>query len=254
MKSNFLCDLHIHTNYSYDSQTSMEEYVQKALETGVQALCFTDHIELTNKISTFSTMDFGKRAQEFHLLKAKYGKQILLLLGYEFGSPHRHLQELKFVQSLQPDVIIGGVHFPLNYYPVVGKCSNSHYQMLYNKCVREMVEEGGFDVLAHVDLPKRMHDDYCEDSQMVLGTLERCAKYGIVPEINTSSLRRGKTLPMADANGILHYLNCGGKFVQLNSDSHSADTLCSGFEQVLATIPNGATLCYFQNRKPIALP
>jgi histidinol phosphatase-like PHP family hydrolase len=38
-------DMHVHTHYSCDSQASMNSYCAKAVETGVDTICFTDHVD-----------------------------------------------------------------------------------------------------------------------------------------------------------------------------------------------------------------
>ena len=40
-----LADYHVHTQYSDDSDYPMEEVVQDALRLGLDALCFTDHVD-----------------------------------------------------------------------------------------------------------------------------------------------------------------------------------------------------------------
>ena len=40
-----LTDYHVHTQYSDDSDYPMDEVVQNALRLGLDALCFTDHVD-----------------------------------------------------------------------------------------------------------------------------------------------------------------------------------------------------------------
>ena len=39
-----LCDYHIHSEYSDDSHYPMDEVVKKAIELGLEEICFTDHV------------------------------------------------------------------------------------------------------------------------------------------------------------------------------------------------------------------
>ncbi len=236
------CDLHIHTQYSFDSKATMKQYVDAALCKGVDVLCFTDHIECGN-FNTFRDFPFAARAEEFHSLKQRYGTQLTLLLGFEVGEPHLHPKEMRFLRSLQPDMIIGSVHYPASYLPE-RHYTNYEYQRLYDKFVSDMVSDGDFDVLGHMDLPKRYHDDYVEDVETLCKTLQVCLQRGIVPEINTSRyFSRHFTLPSLEI--IAKYRDFGGKFVTVNSDSHSAQTLADGFDQVVSNLPQGLRLCYF---------
>ena len=39
-------DLHVHTEFSCDSEAKMEKYVETALAKGITTLCCTDHVDL----------------------------------------------------------------------------------------------------------------------------------------------------------------------------------------------------------------
>ena len=38
-------DYHIHTEFSDDSREPMEKQIEKAIELGLQEICFTDHVD-----------------------------------------------------------------------------------------------------------------------------------------------------------------------------------------------------------------
>lgn len=38
-------DVHVHSSFSTDSETAMENQVKAAIAAGVNVLCFTDHID-----------------------------------------------------------------------------------------------------------------------------------------------------------------------------------------------------------------
>jgi predicted metal-dependent phosphoesterase TrpH len=65
------CDLHIHTCYSFDSNASPKEIVDKAIEKGIDCLAITDHGEI-------------KGAQE--AIEYSKGKPILIIPGIEIKS------------------------------------------------------------------------------------------------------------------------------------------------------------------------
>ena len=73
-----VADLHIHTNYSFDSNATMQEYCQAALERGVDILCFTDHIECNPTFNTLTDFQFARRAENFHKVKQQYPELTLL--------------------------------------------------------------------------------------------------------------------------------------------------------------------------------
>ncbi len=224
----------------------MEQYARRAVELGLDAVCFTDHIDINNHRNTFQTFRFDERLKEFEQIKKKYSSQILLLLGFEMGEPHLHPKETAFLRSMQPDMIIGSVHDPA---VLEGISDRRSYERAYDRVVRDMVNYGDFDVLGHVDALRKWHDDFVEDFDYVCGTLERCVFRGIVPEINTSSMRRTGVPAMPTAEAIAHYVSCGGRFVTVNSDAHVLSQL-DEFPEVRLSLPNGAELCCFVKGKP----
>ena len=238
VQKQYKCDFHIHTNYSFDSEVTMEQYVVRAIELGLDAICFTDHVDINKHYNTFATFDFEARLKEFERVKAQYGDKLQLFCGFEMGEPHLHKKETAFLRSLKPDMIIGSVHHPVDYEKEYAWLSPREYERLYDKYVRQMVEEGDFDVLGHLDMPKKYHADYVEDFNYVCQTLELCVKRNVIPEINTSSLRSGRGSTMPSFEAIEYYRNVGGKYVAVNSDSHSVDTLGDGVK-LLDKLPNG---------------
>lgn len=246
-----LSDLHTHTQYSFDSSATMQQYVDVAIEKGVKIICFTDHIECGG-LNTFKDFEFGKRAEEFHILKERYAKDVKLLLGFEVGEPHKHPKEMQFLRTLLPDMIIGSVH-DANFYEPPRAYTNFEHDRLNDKYVYEMVCEGGFEVLGHMDLMRRYHDDYIEDVEHIHKTLEMCVKNGIVPEANTSEFRHGKNYTLPNAAAFEYYLSVGGKYVTIDSDAHIAANLCANFEKAADTLPEKLKLCYFEQRKLIEL-
>ena len=243
------CDLHTHTNYSFDSAVTMEQYALKAIERGIDVVCFTDHIDCNRHYNTFDGFKFEERKAEFQRLKKQFATQVELLLGFEIGEPHLHPDIMQVVYDSKPDMIIGSIHHPADYEPNGKHFTRREYEQLYNRYVREMVEAGGFDVLGHADLPKKYHNDFVENFDYVCETLRLCAEKGIVVEVNTSSLRSGITDTMPSLKAIEHYAKLGGRYVTINSDSHNVNDLGYGYEQIYAKLPKGLQTCYFVNRQ-----
>ena len=247
------CDLHVHTNFSFDSVATMEQYAEQALAVGADVICFTDHIDVNRRYNTFEGFKFERRREEFCRVRDKYCDRVKLLYGFEIGEPHLHPDVMERVYATQPDMIIGSVHDPLGHLGIDEWLSRRDYERYYNVCVREMVERGGFDVLGHADMPKKYHDDYIEDVDYIAETLRLCVQKGIVPEINTSSLRSGAKDTMPSLNAIEQYAKFGGKFVAINSDSHTPDSLCHAFDETRSKLPKGVAPCYFENRKIVKI-
>jgi histidinol-phosphatase (PHP family) len=250
MKEFKTADLHVHTNFSPDSHARMEEYVQRAINIGLDVLCFTDHVDCSDLEYTFNPDQLQRRVDEFERVRDKYADAgVKLLLGVEFAEPHLHEAEFEYVKKLPLDMIIGSVHYPLDYaMRELRHYSRREYEEIYNKCVCDMLTHGGFDVLGHMDLPKRYHDDYAPDNMALINNARLCAEKGIVPELNTSTLRGGLKETMPSVDIIAAYRDFGGKYVMINSDSHAPEYLGTNYDKVKSTLPDGVECCYFEKR------
>lgn len=91
-------DYHVHTAFSDDSDYPMEEVIKKAIEIGLEELCFTEHVdygvknewvfesgdeEVTSK--RVHNCNYKEYIHEFERCKEIYGDKINLKFGIEFG-------------------------------------------------------------------------------------------------------------------------------------------------------------------------
>jgi predicted metal-dependent phosphoesterase TrpH len=103
------CDFHIHTSYSFDSNSSPKEIVDKAIKEGVNCIAITDHGEIKGALEA---MEYAK------------GKPILIIPGIE-------------VKSKEGDIL------GLN---VKEKIPN---KLSARETIRRIKEQGGFVVIPH---------------------------------------------------------------------------------------------------------
>jgi predicted metal-dependent phosphoesterase TrpH len=103
------CDFHVHTGYSFDSNASPREIVDKAIKEGIDCLAITDHGEVKGALEA---MEYSK------------GKPILIIPGIE-------------VKSKEGDIL------GLN---VKEKIPNG---LSAKETIRRIKERGGFVVIPH---------------------------------------------------------------------------------------------------------
>ncbi|MBE6931143.1 MAG: histidinol-phosphatase HisJ family protein [Ruminococcaceae bacterium] len=221
-------DLHVHTAFSCDSEAEIARYAQRAVQIGLDAVCFTDHVD-------YNPADHGcryYRPEEFlrslHEARAAYGEQVMLCAGMEFSEPHLYGEQFAELSRLPFDCIIGSIHWIGNMFPcreVRARCAAKEFYTLYWNEMLKTVRHGGFDVLGHLDFPKRYYQEiwYREDTMREI--FSRLIDGGMVPEINTSSLRKGypETLPGDELLQL--YRAVGGRCVTIGSDAHTVEDL-----------------------------
>lgn len=114
-----LADMHIHTTFSPDGKSSMEEQCIKAIEIGIPIICFTDHVDfnsseinvgrIINKAST--NFDVSEYFYEVNRLRRIYNS-IQILIGIEFSEPHLFPTEFEDYSSMPFDYILCCCHRP----------------------------------------------------------------------------------------------------------------------------------------------
>ncbi|MGN1024756.1 MAG: histidinol-phosphatase HisJ family protein [Lachnospiraceae bacterium] len=114
------CDFHLHSQFSADSETPMEQQVQAAIKAGLSSICFTEHIDPDwpydntpkEELSSPFTVDMPSYENEVKRLRGIYGDRIRIGTGIEMGlAPGYEEMAEDFVRSHEElDFVIGSVH------------------------------------------------------------------------------------------------------------------------------------------------
>lgn len=223
-------DLHIHTEFSCDSKTGIKAYMDKAIELGMQILCFTDHVDFNENDYGYGYYKPKCFFESFNSLKESYSGEIKIYSGIEFGETHLYAEQLKELSSYPYDFVIGSIHWIGSMFPsqkIKEKYSIKEFYSLYWDEVLKMAKHGGFDALGHIDFPKR----YCGEIYYSEEKINEIFKYILekdsVIEINTSSLRKGYSETMPGNELLEIYKANGGKYVTIGSDAHEVKDLGS---------------------------
>jgi len=141
------------------------------------------------------------------------------------------------LQGVPWDYLIGSVHFvdgaAVDFSPEVTWPGADVEQLWerYFHLVEQAAGSGLFDVLAHLDLPKKFgHRPQRFPHQAFRRALEAARQAGLVVELNTAGLRR----PAAEvypAPPLLREVVQAGLDVQLGSDAHRPEEVGAGFSQ-----------------------
>src|SRR5690625_2336594 len=79
-------DYHMHSNFSADCNTPMEETIESAIKKGLTEICFTEHIDYDYPDTTIVfDLDFEKYNEAILQLQEKYKNIITIKKGVEIG-------------------------------------------------------------------------------------------------------------------------------------------------------------------------
>jgi histidinol-phosphatase (PHP family) len=224
------CDCHVHTLFSPDSTQPMEPVCARAVELGLDAICFTEHLD-------FDVQSLGYYRPEAYFaelerMREAYAGQLRILAGLELSEPHRHQDELALAQKRPYDFILGSVHywngglFPPNML-AQGMTAEYIYETYWEE-ILQMARCGGFDAMAHLDFPKRyLNDVLCYDPAKLDSIFAAAVQNGLALEVNSSSLRCGCREAMPGEAMLRQYIAAGGTRITLGADAHIAQHLNS---------------------------
>lgn len=234
-------DLHIHTKFSVDSEEEMENYVVKAIVFGYDYLGFSEHVDFDPNDHGYGYFNYSAYLEEFERIKSDYENKISLFLGVEVDFQSRFLDGIQdFCNNHTFDFKIGSVHWVngklpsklIKGYENHGIGEEQNLQEYYNEYIKEnlkMMESIPFDIVGHLDFPKRYIKGKRKDYSAQLFTnfsdilLKSISKNNLLIEINTSNFLKGLSDFMPDEEFVKKYLIETKRPVLISSDSHSVN-------------------------------
>lgn len=274
MHAKIYSDIHLHTSFSGDSETPMEDMIQSGIERGLRQMCFTEHLDMDYPLHPEDPVDFSldedsyKRA--FMEMKEKYRGQIELLFGIELGlQPHLKALCSALVKKHPFDFVIGSSHTADGEDPYYAEsffrgitetegCRKYFSSVLEN--IRLFSRE--IDAYGHIDYvirytPGKDKSSIYEACQDILDEiLQALIEEEIALEVNTGGLKYGLGQPNPRWDLIKKYRRMGGELLTIGSDAHSPEYLAYEFARIADFLADCGFTHYtiFRDRKPVFLP
>ncbi|MDR2471275.1 MAG: histidinol-phosphatase [Treponema sp.] len=285
--------LHTHTVFC-DGKADMETMCAAAAAKGFRSIGFSSHAPIARQTGLTSAWHLkeerlGEYVEAALGARKRWAGKLEVYLGLEVdyieglrGPADRDIQELPL------DYIIGAVHYvpsprggepftvdgpPEEFGPGLrefGRDGLALCEAYYRAC-RLMVEAGGFDILAHLDLIKKNNGQFCfftpgdpayrrllaETAAVITaassaaapsaaasgesaraGGNAESARRRLVVEVNTGGMIRGRTAepyPSAEPLGLLRR---GAVPLTINADAHSPEHLGGFYGEAAAAMKN----------------
>jgi len=253
-----IADSHLHSTFSCDAVSTIDEMCQTAIEQGLQVVSFTEHVDWDPSDGGLDFYRYEPHRQAIFQAREKYAGQLQILQGVEFSEPHEHPQEFERLMQNEFDIVLGSLHYLAGSWVgdkilLESEPVEQVYERYY-RAVLKMVQFGGFDCLAHIDFPKRYLGAKSEPLEILEDITRALVQRDIALEINSSSIRRGHP-ELHPSDAILElYVKNGGRRVTTGSDSHKREQIGSHFNLIHDKI-NQFKLqpVYFQQRQAIEI-
>jgi histidinol-phosphatase (PHP family) len=251
----YLIDYHIHTKRCGHACGEEHEYVEEALQKGLREMGFSDHVprfyappapdvKVTERGMAREDLDdyvesVTKLRNEYQDISIKLGLEVDFVPGWE--------RETEAIITGYPwDYIIGSVHFisEWSYGYIANEKEHGPEEVypVYFDRVAQAAESGLFDILAHVDLPKRSFPRLEPEKMAELheNLAIRLGKAGAVIELNSYGVRGSKLgdVGVYPDQGLLRLCRQHGVKVTMGSDAHRPRDVGADFDRVTELLNN----------------
>lgn len=263
-----LWDVHLHSSFSGDSSTPMEQMAEKALQTGMQGICMTEHLDLDYPVceacpaGTFE-LDIDAYEKKLFALKERYAGRLMINYGIELGlQPHLRPVYEEIVAKHPFDFVIGSSHVSNGMDPYFVKIEEkeeiSYYRSYFETIYENLNIHKDFDTYGHLDYVVRYgptkdnfyrYETYADVLDEIL---KRLVSMNKAIECNTGAIRNGlKELNPSKAI-LKRYRELGGEMVTVGSDAHNPSNFADGFDRAQAYLKECGFSYYtvFFDRKP----
>lgn len=268
-----ISDCHLHSSFSSDSNTPLEEMVKKGISLGLKSMCMTEHLDFDypeNSEGLDFLLDFDAYKKTLFSLKEKYATKIELLFGIEMGLMDYLGDRYKEVSDSYPfDFIIGSSHLVKGVDPYEPEYFQTHGtskgMQLYFESILSNINGCScldYQVYGHLDYAIRyapeknksfQFHDYQEIIEAILKALIRKDK-GI--EVNTAGFRQGLGQPNPHLDILKFYRELGGEILTIGSDAHKPEDMSYSFQSLSELLKEAGFSHYtlFRNKKPYDIP
>ena len=256
-------DFHVHTSFSFDSESAPEDIINAAIQKGLRTICITDHHDLDFAEPGWE-VNFDKYFPKLLELQEKYKNQIEVLIGMEFGL-QKHLDGIcgELAHKYPFDFILGSVHLfdgrdP--YYPqyFMDKTDEEGFKRGFEITLENVKDASNFDVLGHMDYVVRYghnrekdysYKKYADYLDEILRLIIQNGK-GI--EVNTSGWKYGLPFAHPHQDILKRYKELGGELLTIGSDGHRPEHVAYDFHKVKDYLKDCGFEYYteFRQRKP----
>ena len=233
-------DLHNHTTRCNHATGTVAQYVERAIELGIDIYGFSEHAPMDfDPDYRLPFEEIDAYFSDIHNAKEKYKDDIEILLGYEVDWLKGHMDTN--VLNAKIDYLIGSVHF-------IDKWGFDNPEFLsgwkeknvdeiwqaYFEAIEAMANSGKFDIVGHFDLIKVFKFMPQRDVRLLAkDALQAIRKSNMVIEINTSGLRK-PTAEIYPSSTLLQEAYTLGIPITFSSDAHSVSQVGVDYEKATA--------------------
>jgi histidinol-phosphatase (PHP family) len=239
-------DTHVHSTFSPDGQSTIEEYSKLVDEGIVKGIGFAEHLDFLPECGAYGFLDYDSYSSAINKYKEK---------GYEFylGAEidYANCVDGEIAERLNNqhyEYTICSVHMIQGFSISDKKGVENFYNADTFRCILEKyyseinfsLSAQKIDVIGHIGIYKRYLDsNYLMNHvlkefirELDLNLAKECALSNKIIEVNSSGLFAAGASAIPNAEFLKTYYENGGRTISIGSDAHKVSNVILGFEQV----------------------
>jgi len=254
-----VADYHLHTVLCKHAIGQPSDFEKRALELGLCEIGFSDHMPSVDGYDPKHRMvleEFPRYLEMVQGLAQKANIPIRLGIEADYYLGSETFLE-KWLSSQPFDFVLGSIHFLDGWgfddpeqLPVWERVDVKETWERYFSLLKRLVETGLFDIVAHMDLPKKFGHTPNKTiiQRLAEPVLDLMALKGMALEVNTSGLRKpvGEIYP---SKLILAMAKERDIPICFGSDAHRPEEVGFKFEEALRLVKDLGFLNYVRFRK-----
>lgn len=256
-------DLHLHSEFSFDSYTDPEENIKAAIKNNIKIMAFTDHMDNFCQNDRDISFDLEKYFSTIYKFREKYKNQIKILAGVEVGLAYENADKInQFIDENPFDFIIGSIHAVefkdiWSNRKIIEENPKYYFRKYYQYMLESIKSCKNFSVLGHIDYidryikDKSVIPDFSFYEDLIEEILKELIKTNRGIEYNTAGFRNNLSYANPKDKILEKYKGLGGKIITLGSDSHYPDTISYKINDGIKHLKDLGykNISYFENKK-----
>lgn len=282
-------DYHVHCEFSDDSRETMETQIEKGIETGLDEICFTDHVDYGIKrdwddpagieyrggdgtgtsgedLEPMANVNYPAYFQKISEMQKKYDGKIKVKAGLEFGVQTITIPDFEKLYEKYEDQLdftllsmhqVDNQEFWTGDF-FAGRTQKEYNDAYYDEIYRVQQNFSHYSVLAHLDLLARYDPagpyPFEKEEDRIAEILKLAIRDGKGIEINTSSWHYGLKDTQPSRKILKLYKDLGGTVFTFGSDAHKKEFVGDHFADARKIVRDEIGLkqfCTFDHMVPV---
>jgi histidinol-phosphatase (PHP family) len=255
-------DLHMHTPLCRHAQGEPVDYARRALAAGLTEIGFSDHSPMPQ--DDFDNWRMRLDQLDEYVDKVLHARHevpgLTIGLALEVDYIPGHEEWIRDLAARHPwDYLIGSVHYVSEAWAIDDPQKLSEWKhrdphevwSVYFDRLKMAAQSGLFEILGHLDLPKKFgHQPPPGCRALYEPLLETAAKFQCAIELNTAGLRKD-CKEIYPSREILELARKKGVLITFGSDAHAPEEVGMNFGEAiqLAKAVGYEDCCRFEGRK-----